>query len=187
MKYPNKINDLKYLAESFGQETLELSNVILDDQLFRTWSGSSRETLHHYGAGGLQYHTWEVVNLCLVNTIVFPTHEINKQVLFFAALFHDIGKTFDYTYNLSEDKWESTPHKYRIHHISRSGLIWMENVKGTVFEPIRDQVYHAILAHHGRKEWGSPVEPRSREAWLLHLCDGISARMDDCDKLHEKR
>ena len=34
---------------------------------------------------------------------------------------------------------------------------------------------------HGQREWGSPVMPKSRVAWLLHLSDGISARMADCE------
>lgn len=29
----------------------------------------------------------------------------------------------------------------------------------------------------------SPVAQKTRVAWLLHLCDGISARMDDAETL----
>jgi 23S rRNA maturation-related 3'-5' exoribonuclease YhaM len=46
-----------------------------------------------------------------------------------------------------------------------------------------DSVLHAILAHHGRREAGSPVAPKSRIAWLVHLSDQISARMADADTL----
>jgi len=46
---------------------------------------------------------------------------------------------------------------------------------------LHDKVLHAILAHHGCREAGSPVAPKTREAWLVHFCDGISARMDDAD------
>ena len=30
---------------------------------------------------------------------------------------------------------------------------------------------HCILAHHGRREWGAPVVPATREAWCVHLAD----------------
>jgi 3'-5' exoribonuclease len=36
---------------------------------------------------------------------------------------------------------------------------------------------HIILAHHGRQEWGSPVEPQSVEAWLVHLADLAESRL----------
>jgi 23S rRNA maturation-related 3'-5' exoribonuclease YhaM len=52
-----------------------------------------------------------------------------------------------------------------------------------LFKDIEDEVLHAILAHHGFQEFGSPVQPNSKVAWLLHLCDSISARMDDVDKM----
>jgi len=45
-----------------------------------------------------------------------------------------------------------------------------------------DAVLHCILSHHGRREWGSAVAPSSREAWLVHLADMKSARMDSYDK-----
>lgn len=39
-----------------------------------------------------------------------------------------------------------------------------------------EHVTHCILSHHGRFEWGSPVEPRTHEAWLLHAADMLSSR-----------
>jgi 3'-5' exoribonuclease len=38
------------------------------------------------------------------------------------------------------------------------------------------RIEHAILAHHGRQEWGSPVEPVTAEAYILHYADMLSVR-----------
>jgi 23S rRNA maturation-related 3'-5' exoribonuclease YhaM len=38
-----------------------------------------------------------------------------------------------------------------------------------------DFVEHAILAHHGKLEFGSPVVPANVEAYLVHIADAISA------------
>jgi 3'-5' exoribonuclease len=38
----------------------------------------------------------------------------------------------------------------------------------------RDTVAHAILAHHGRHEWGSPVAPATPEATVIHFADMLS-------------
>jgi 3'-5' exoribonuclease len=35
----------------------------------------------------------------------------------------------------------------------------------------RDHILHLILSHHGRREWGVPVEPKTKEAELLHNAD----------------
>ena len=57
----------------------------------------------------------------------------------------------------------------------------MQNKIKFNFTDEHDEVLHAILSHHGRREYGSPVSPSTRIAWLLHLCDSISARMFDCN------
>ena len=83
-------------------------------------------------------------------------------------------------------KWKETKHKRLIHHISRSAIEWSNSFdvewEWEYKEKYHDEVLHAILAHHGCREWGSPVAPYSKVAWLLHLSDSMSARMNDCDK-----
>ena len=44
---------------------------------------------------------------------------------------------------------------------------------------------HMILAHHGKLEWGSPVLPATREAWLLAQIDLIDSHMMVLDKALE--
>ena len=36
---------------------------------------------------------------------------------------------------------------------------------------------HIILAHHGQKEWGSPIDMNIPEAYILNRADEISAEM----------
>lgn len=40
-----------------------------------------------------------------------------------------------------------------------------------------ERLLHAILAHHGQKEWGAAVEPHTAEAWLVHLADLAESRL----------
>ena len=41
---------------------------------------------------------------------------------------------------------------------------------------------HMILSHHGEKDYGSPVPPLTREAFLLHAIDDLDAKMIIIDK-----
>ena len=173
-----------------------IASVVLDDPKFPKWSGASKPTTHHYGYGGLCQHVWEVCQLCERTNDFFTTIDkaVDGKLLFLAALFHDVGKLWDYEpvpYILGDiDKyrdWRATDHKHKIHHISRSAMIWYRTTEGITFTNAeRDEVAHAILAHHGQREWGSPVTPQTRMAWILHNCDQLSARVDDCDKKGKK-
>jgi 3'-5' exoribonuclease len=164
-----------------------IANEIIGDGRFYLWSGSSRREQHHYGKHGLVRHTAEVIMLCLANDAILGCGMSTKE-LFLAALFHDCGKMWDYGPvgpNPDYEWWYSTEHKRKIHHISRSAIQW--NLAAEKWELAKlatidvDEITHAILAHHGQRAWGSPVAPKSGLAWMLHLCDGISARMNDCD------
>lgn len=154
---------------------------------FLRWTGSHHPDAHHYGEGGLIKHTAEVIELCFVNKHAIAAN-VDDVILFLGALFHDTGKLFDcVSIDNTSNRWTSAPHKRLIHHISRSGLIWHDCVSKhpDVYTRYHDEVLHVILSHHGRREFGSPVAPYSKEAWLVHLCDSISARMDDADRIDQ--
>lgn len=164
----------------------ELASLIINSPKFSECSGSSSPNKHHYGTGGLIQHTTEVVNLCEQVSSELGFNTTFQQELFLAALYHDIGKIYDYHFDI--DKWVTTTHKRRIHHISRSAQIWLENSNKFKdqfprIKEVQDSILHAILAHHGSKEAGSPITPDTKLAWILHLCDGLSARCNDTEDL----
>ena len=192
----NILQNLKNLAVEY--KVHEVCCSMLNDPKFLECSGSGQMGQHHYGEYGLIKHTSEVVNYCLTiaSHVEYP---IDEKILFLGSLFHDYGKTYDYEYCEVICKWRKTRHARRIHHISRSALLW-QRCYGSyvelyderpsdprdeieVTEEEADLVTHIILSHHGRREWGSPVSPNTREAWIVHLCDGMSARLNDCDTL----
>lgn len=154
---------------------------------FEYWSGSHKPDYHHYGQGGLIQHTSEVIDLGLHTLpLLHRIGEVDEIEFFLSALFHDTGKMYDYTSTDEQNNnWVPKEHKRLIHHIPRSLLIWHDIIAKypELNNQYHDRVAHNILSHHGSREFGSPVAPKTKEAWLLHLCDGISARMDDADRI----
>ncbi len=151
---------------------------ILDNPMFREWPAAIRH--HHAYDGGLLQHTVQVIESCeffagRVASYSPPGCELNWDVLFTAALWHDYGKLWDYRSD-GADGWEAAPHVNMINHVARSYAEFMTAAQNIETE-LRDQIGHCILSHHGRKEWGSPVEPQTREAKALHLADMASAQV----------
>lgn len=187
MRDPNLVlKNLKDRVLLLGDNVVFVCNFLLNDPKLPLWSGSSLSYQHHYGKGGLINHLYEVVELCFLNRSLFLDYQIDENELFMAALFHDAGKLYDYEpMDFTHEKWTSTNHKRYIHHISRSATMWTQAVcalnNPEFYDKYHEKVLHAILAHHGSRDKGSPVAPKSRVAWLVHLCDGISARMYDAE------
>ena len=172
------IDNLWAMAKNEGENVVKVSARVLNNPKFGICAGSSEAGAHHGYDGGLAEHTEEVVRLCLQNKLLLKADSVNDAIVFMAALFHDVGKIWDYQ-KAEDGTWIGTDHKRNIHHISRSGIEWMIASEHIFHNGIRDRVLHCILAHHGLREWGSPVAPKSQEAWLLHICDQLSARMND--------
>jgi len=143
---------------------------------FNRWPASLK--FHHTHTKGLLDHTLEVFGIA---DHLGKFMGADMDVLLTAALWHDVAKTKEYTYN--DETGEGPFFKYsgnyqkRIHHINGGAAMfchqaWLAGVP----EPTIEAVMHCILAHHGPvKDWGSPVAPQTLEALILHQADMLSA------------
>lgn len=167
----NQMADLNPLAY-LRNRTAELDsacftacNQVLDSVAFQECVGGS--TRHHAYPAGLAQHTAEVLEYCLFMAVGRFNAPVNREVLITAAIFHDCMKVRDY--EVGGD------YREKIRHVAGSFAFWVKTAEdlGIAQETI-DQVGHCILAHHGRQEWGSPVEPQTIEAFILHSADMLS-------------
>lgn len=176
------MTDLEFLKTTARElEVWDIAKEILEDASFADCSGAGIMGQHHYGDGGLVRHVAETWRIALHSnqTLQDKSYTPDDQ-LFLACLFHDVGKMWDY--EKVNGRWGKVEHNRMIHHISRSNVQWnLIATKHNVDQHMIDSVSHAILSHHGRREWGSPVAPKTRLAWILYLADSMSARMDDCE------
>ena len=148
--YNDTSEQLLQHASKLGPSVFTISKEIFEEiPQFSFWTGASLPDQHHYGKHGLVYHTTEVVKI-MTSTKQALNLEIPDDQIFLAGLFHDIGKVWDYKPTNPEfTEWTGTQHKRRIHHISRSALVWNKAVDKTgLFTDINDDITHAILAHY---------------------------------------
>jgi 3'-5' exoribonuclease len=129
---------------------------------------------HHACVGGLLEHSLDVARQVVFVARRYP--ELDRDLGATVALLHDIGKVdsyesqgaFDFT-----DVGRLLGHIYiGAAHVDRA----ISQIEGFP-EELRMRVIHAILAHHGEQEKGSPVTPRTPEAIVLHNADNLDGSL----------
>lgn len=131
--------------------------------------------LHSAALGGLLHHTLNVAELCLKVVELHPA--LDKDLVLAGALLHDIGKvpSFKVTSNITQ-----THDGNLLGHI----ILGDQELKARISriegfpEELASKLRHILLSHHGRKDWGSPVEPMLPEALAVHESDDIDAKLD---------
>lgn len=126
---------------------------------------------HHNYLGGLLQHTYEVVGASFALASVF---KVDLDIVITAALFHDSMKVKEYT-----DAGDYLPYALTIGHVVGSANYFKDlAIRNNVDNDKIEKIYHCIIAHHGKKEWGSPVEPQTLEAAIIHEADMISSKVN---------
>jgi 3'-5' exoribonuclease len=142
---------------------------VLCDSRFCESPGGSEEHPHNKYAGGLAIHTAEVMRNVFFMT-GFPSDE-----LITAVIWHDYMKIRDY--EIAEDgKVVKTQYQINIRHVAGSAMEFHHQAVDYLPLKTLEKIEHLILSHHGRMEWGSPVEPKTAEAFILHAADMMSAK-----------
>jgi 3'-5' exoribonuclease len=132
---------------------------------------------HHAYIGGLVEHTLGVARLCEAAAGFYPA--ANRDLVITGAILHDIGKTR--TYQIGKGFTGTDEGKLLGHLIL--GIQMVEQAIGKLdaeFSPdyqgyLRNNLLHLLASHHGLMEWGSPIEPLTLEACILHHADNMDA------------
>lgn len=141
---------------------------------------SAAKTVHHGFVGGLLEHTLSVTKLCSFYASSYPI--LNKDLLYTAAMFHDIGKLEE----LSQFPWNDyTDEGQLLGHIIIGCEKIGERIRTIPDFPVKlaTELKHCILAHHGELEYGSPKKPALAEAMALNFADNTDAKMQTVTEL----
>lgn len=151
-----------------------LENILTDEKITHALKRAPGGKLwHHNRLGGLLEHTLGVCTICRFLARMYP--EIDRDILVAGAILHDIGKIEEFRYDTLIDY---TDRGRLVGHITIGAQLVSERASRTLeFPPhLLDRINHLILSHQA--EFGSPVLPATREAFLLHYADQIDSKMD---------
>ena len=135
---------------------------------------SAAKTVHHSFVGGLLEHTLGVCRLCAYYAEAYPL--LNRDLLYTAAMCHDIGKVYELS-DFPENDY--TDEGQLLGHIAMGSEMVGEQIRRISGFPrkLANELKHCILAHHGELEYGSPKKPALAEAVALNLADNTDAKM----------
>ncbi len=135
---------------------------------------SAAKSVHHGFVGGLLEHTLSVTRLCEYYVRAYPT--LNADLLYTAAMCHDIGKVYELSPFPANDYTDAGQ---LLGHIMIGAEMIGERMRRIQGFPVKlgNELKHCILAHHGELEYGSPKKPALLEAVALNFADNTDAHM----------
>lgn len=179
---PKTPRDIETLKTSLIDHIESIKNNFLKDLIdkimgdyYDLFCACPAALVHHQNyIGGLLEHTVGVTDFAMQ---IAYGQEINEDLLRAGAVLHDIGKIWDY-------RWDNccidmTDHGKLVGHIPQGIMIIDKAANESLHweEPTLLLLKHMIASHHGKIEWGSPVEPLIKEAIILHRADVLDATM----------
>lgn len=137
---------------------------------------------HHFYKGGLLYHIYSVTKNSIAICNLYPNLDVDKDLIIFGALVHDIGKCNDFNnfddnekYNpINGNSMDLLGHSYEGTHIVQNYL-----KKYNIDEQFINQIIHMIGSHMNEySEWGALVLPKMLEVIIINYADSMDAYLE---------
>lgn len=154
---------------------------------------------HHDFMGGLLFHSLTMVDVAVNVCRVYPN--VNRDLVIAGVLIHDIGKIIELS---GVRGTQFTLEGKLLGHISIGHAEFRRKAKELGYFALDDipeeqwgehpdlakkkeiaiLLEHIILSHHTRPEFGSPIMPATREAFVVAMVDDLDAKMNILDKAY---
>lgn len=184
-----KINELENIYNYCIEYSNKIKNPILREVAHKIYNDYKEKIMnkpatpgsHHYFKGGLLYHLYSVTKNSIAICDLYPNLEVDRDLIIFGALVHDIGKANDFK-DWSDEKYETIfgnsmsllGHSYEGAHIVENYLKEYD-----IDEQFKNQVIHMIGSHMNEySEWGALVLPKMLETIIISYADSIDAYLE---------
>ena len=142
------------------------------------------QNIHHSYTSGLLEHVWSMTRIAGFLADHYAKYydeldpPLNRGLIVAATILHDIGKLRELEYHPVEAKY--TKEGRLIGHVLmgrdmvREAAAKIEGFPKSCCLCLE----HAILAHHGKREFGAPVAPATLEALIVSYVDDLDAKVN---------
>ncbi len=166
-----------YIATVKRRPLQRLMKAFLGDRelVTRFKQAPAAKSIHHAYLGGLLEHTVSVIGLIVKICDHYPA--LDKDMLIAGAIWHDVGKIEEFSYDLQIDY----SHVGRlVGHIGLGLDMLNDKLRTLKAFPAAEAMLlkHLILSHHGDSKFGAVKLPMTREALVLHFADDVDAKMN---------
>ena len=153
----------------------ELFETMVSDETF--WeafrTAPAAKSMHHARVGGLMEHSVQCLRIARFLAEVYP---VDRDLLVFGAIFHDVGK-------IEELSWGHGGFAYTTKGRLQGHVVLGDRLVASYVALLPDfpeelalRVSHVLISHQGEQDYGSPEQPKTLEALLVHLIDNLDAR-----------
>jgi 3'-5' exoribonuclease len=183
--------DIECLVGSIQDPRLvALTQAFLTEYGDRFRRAAAARNNHHARRGGLVEHVAQMMRTAAAVAATYP--HLNRDLMITGVLFHDSGKLWEN--QLPADGFimpYSEPGELLGHitiGIELVNNLWRKIAAGDQWkhwialepanEDVRLHLLHLIASHHGELQFGSPIVPKTPEAWALHYVDNLDAKLE---------
>ena len=150
-----------------------LNRIVTDHaEQLRVWPAA--QVIHHAYRGGFLEH---ITKMAEVGRFVANAYGADWDLVLAGIVLHDIGKLQELAYEGGAGSY--TRDGNLVGHIALGIVMAREAINGISGFPddLRAQIEHLIASHHGLREHGSPVEPKTVEAFIVASIDELDAKL----------
>lgn len=151
-----------------------LARVLADHEAqLKVWPAA--QSVHHAYRGGLLEH---ISKMAETGRALARAYGASEDLVLAGVILHDIGKLRELAYEAGTAAY--TRDGNLVGHIALGLLLVRETMGGISGFPddLRAQVEHLVASHHGSLDRGSPVEPKTIEAFILAAVDHLDATIN---------
>ena len=155
-----------------------LNRMVTDHEAqLRVWPAAQQ--IHHAYRGGFLEH---ITKMAEVGRLVARAYAADEDLVLAGVVLHDIGKLQELAYEGGAGSY--TRDGNLVGHIGLGMMMVREACSGISGFPadLRAQIEHIVASHHGTREYGSPVEPKTIEAFIVASVDELDAKLNQVRK-----
>jgi 3'-5' exoribonuclease len=155
-----------------------LNRVVADHgEQLKVWPAA--QVIHHAYRGGMLEHTTKMAE---IGRFISNAYGADWDLVLAGIVLHDIGKLQELAVEGGSGSY--TRDGNLVGHIALGIVMVRETINGISGFPddLRAQIEHLIASHHGTREHGSPVEPKTIEAFILASIDELDSKLNQVRK-----